>query len=206
MLAPAERGEHVELEKGPNIKPLPLFDPLPDRLEGPVLLKVGDDISTDEILPAGTEVLPFRSNIPAISRFTFRRLDETYYQRAMQHRGSSFVVGGTNYGQGSSREHAAIAPRYLGVRAVIAEGFARIHRQNLCNFGILPLTFVNPGDRGKIEQGDVLMIDAVREGITRGPSIKIINKTRDEVYETEHAMSDRQVKMVLAGSLINLVR
>jgi aconitate hydratase len=207
LLAPAAEGKHVELEKGPNIKPLPLFDPLPDKLEGPVLLKVGDDISTDEILPAGTEVLPFRSNIPEISRFTFSRIDETYYERAMRHQGSgSFVVGGINYGQGSSREHAVIAPRYLGLRAVIARGFARIHRQNLCNFGILPLTFVNPGDREKIDQGDDLLIDAVREGITRGTSIKIINKTKNEIYESEHAMSDRQVKMVLAGSLINLMR
>jgi aconitate hydratase len=207
LLAPAAEGKHVELEKGPNIKPLPLFDPLPDKLGGPVLLKVGDDISTDEILPAGTEVLPFRSNIPEISRFTFSRIDETYYERAMRHQGSgSFVVGGINYGQGSSREHAVIAPRYLGLRAVIARGFARIHRQNLCNFGILPLTFVNPGDREKIDQGDDLLIDAVREGITRGTSIKIINKTKNEMYESEHAMSDRQVKMVLAGSLINLMR
>jgi aconitate hydratase len=207
LLAPAEEGKHVELEKGPNIKPLPLFDPLPDKLGGPVLLKVGDDISTDEILPAGTEVLPFRSNIPEISRFTFSRIDETYYERAMRHQGSgSFVVGGINYGQGSSREHAVIAPRYLGLRAVIARGFARIHRQNLCNFGILPLTFVNPGDWGKIDQGDDLLIDAVREGITRGTSIKITNRTKNEIYESEHAMSDRQVKMVLAGSLINLMR
>jgi aconitate hydratase len=207
LLAPAAEGKHVELEKGPNIKPLPLFDPLPDKLEGPVLLKVGDDISTDEILPAGTEVLPFRSNIPEISRFTFSRIDETYYERAMQHQGSgSFVVGGINYGQGSSREHAVIAPRYLGLRAVIARGFARIHQQNLCNFGILPLTFVNPGDREKIDQGDDLLIDAVREGIMRGTSIKIINRTKNEIYESEHAMSDRQVKMVLAGSLINLMR
>jgi aconitate hydratase len=207
LLAPAAEGKHVELEKGPNIKPLPLFDPLPDKLGGPVLLKVGDDISTDEILPAGTEVLPFRSNIPEISRFTFSRIDETYYERAMRHQGSgSFVVGGINYGQGSSREHAVIAPRYLGLRAVIARGFARIHRQNLCNFGILPLTFVNPGDWGKIDQGDDLLIDAVREGITRGTSIKIINRTKNEIYESEHAMSDRQVKMVLAGSLINLMR
>lgn len=207
LLAPAKEGKHGELEKGPNIKPLPLFDSLPDTLEGPVLLKVGDDISTDEILPAGTEVLPFRSNIPGISRFVFSRIDETYYERAMRYRGSgSFVVGGMNYGQGSSREHAAIAPRYLGLRAVIAKGFARIHRQNLCNFGILPLTFVTPGDWEKIGQGDVLAIDAVRERMTRGTSIQVINKTKDEVYETEHAMSDRQVKMVLAGSLINLVR
>jgi aconitate hydratase len=207
LLAPAKEGENLELEKGPNIKPLPLFDPLPEKLVGPVLLKVGDDISTDEILPAGTEVLSFRSNIPGISRFTFRRIDETYYERAMKYRESgSFVVGGMNYGQGSSREHAAIAPRYLGLRAVIARGFARIHLQNLCNFGILALTFVNPGDREKIDQGDVLVIDAVRDRIKRGASIQIINRTKDEMYETVHAMSERQVKMVLAGSMINLVR
>jgi aconitate hydratase len=207
LLAPAEEGERVELEKGPNIKPLPRFDPLPEKLEGPVLLKAGDDISTDDIMPAGTKVLPFRSNIPEISKFTFSRLDETFYDRAIKHRESrSVVVGGMNYGQGSSREHAAIGPRYLGVRAVVAKGFARIHWQNLCNFGILPLTFVNPDDWERIDQSDVLAIENVRNAIQSGKQLSVINKTKDEIYETQHAMSERQVEMVLAGSLINLVR
>jgi aconitate hydratase len=207
LLAPAGEGERFKLEKGPNIKPLPLFDPLPEKLEGRVLLKMGDDISTDEIMPAGTKVLPFRSNIPEISKFTFSRLDETFYERAMNYRESgSVVVGGMNYGQGSSREHAAIGPRHLGVRAVIAKSFARIHWQNLCNFGILPLIFVNPDDWGKIEQNDLLAMDDVRNIIQKRTVIKIMNKTKDESYDAGHAMSDRQINMVLEGSLINLVK
>jgi aconitate hydratase len=207
LLAPAEEGGGVELEKGPNIKPLPPFNPLPEKLEGPVLLKVGDDISTDEIMPAGTKVLPFRSNIPEISKFTFSRIDETYYERAMKYQESgSFVVGGMNYGQGSSREHAAIGPRYLGLRAVIAKGFARIHWQNLCNFGILPLTFVNPDDWERISQNDVLAIEDVRNTVQKVKKLNVINKSRNENYEVEHAMSERQVEMVLKGSLINLVK
>jgi aconitate hydratase len=147
----------VQLEKGPNIKPLPEFDRLPEMLKGPVLLKVGDNVSTDEIMPAGAKVLPFRSNIPEIARFVFSQIDESYSERARKHqRRASFVVGGLNYGQGSSREHAAIAPRYLGVRAVIAKSFARIHWQNLVNFGVLPLMFANPDDHERIRQDDVL--------------------------------------------------
>jgi len=207
LVPPAQEGEQYDLEKGPNIKPLPVLEPLPDNLEGPVLLKVGDDISTDEILPAGAKVLPFRSNIPAISRFVFSPIDETYYERAMgfQKQGS-FVVGGSNYGQGSSREHAALGPRYLGVKTVIAKSFARIHLQNLSNFGILPLIFANPDDWNKIAQGDRLSIPDVRSAILKGHSVKVINLTKNETYETEHSMTHFQVDMVLAGSLINLVK
>ena len=207
LVSPAADGEKVELEKGPNIAPLPRFDPLPDAIEGPVLLKLGDNISTDEIMPAGEQVLPYRSNIPAISKFVFARIDENYHDRAKEHmRSGSLIVGGKNYGQGSSREHAAIAPRYLGLKAVIAKGFARIHRQNLLNFGILPLTFVNPADWEKIHQNDVLVLSGLREAIRRGSQVKVINKTKEETYITEHAMTDRQIEMVLAGSLINLMR
>jgi aconitate hydratase len=207
LVPPAQEGEQYDLEKGPNIKPLPVLEPLSDTLEGPVLLKVGDDISTDEILPAGAKVLPFRSNIPAISRFVFSPVDETYSERAMgfQKQGS-FVVGGSNYGQGSSREHAALGPRYLGVKAVIAKNFARIHLQNLSNFGILPLIFANLDDWNKIAQGDRLSIPDVRNAISRGNSVKVINLTKNETYDTEHRMTQYQVDMVLAGSLINLVK
>ena len=174
LLPPAQEGERYDLEKGPNIKPLPVLEPLPDTLEGPALLKVGDDISTDEILPAGAKVLPFRSNIPAISRFVFSPIDETYYERAMGYqKQGSFIVGGSNYGQGSSREHAALGPRYLGVKAVIAKSFARIHLQNLSNFGILPLIFANPDDWNKIAQGDTLSIPDVRNAILKGHSVKV---------------------------------
>ncbi|UCF92748.1 MAG: aconitate hydratase [Desulfobacterales bacterium] len=207
LVPPSDQPEAVELEKGPNIKPLPPFDPLPDRLEGPVLLKVGDDISTDEIMPAGARVLPYRSNIPAISKFVFSRVDETYYERAVAHqRQASFVVGGHNYGQGSSREHAALAPRYLGLRAVMAKSFARIHWQNLINFGILPLTFADPSDWDRIDPADVLVLADVRHAIQQGQAVKVANQTKGEEYQTAHSMSARQVARVQAGSLINVVR
>src|SRR5690606_31792194 len=141
----------TEIEKGPNIKPLPEFDPLPERIEGKVLLKVEDNISTDEIMPAGSRVPPYRSNIPEISKFVFNTIDEEFYNRAMNSKDSSnFIVGRKNYGQGSSREHAAIAPRYLGIRVVLAATFARIHYQNLANFGILSLEFNDISDWEKI--------------------------------------------------------
>jgi aconitate hydratase len=207
LVAPAEDGSAIELEKGPNIQPLPLFEPLPDRLEAPVLLKVGDDISTDGIMPAGSRVLPYRSNIPEISKFVFEQVDPRYYERAIhQRKTGSFIVAGKNYGQGSSREHAAIAPRFLGVKAVIAKKFARIHFQNLANFGILPLVFVNPADYDKIEQGDLLTIEGVRDAIQASGKITTVNKTKNESYQLEHFMSPRQVEMVLKGSLINTVR
>ncbi|MGR9036754.1 MAG: aconitase family protein, partial [Gammaproteobacteria bacterium] len=207
LLPPAPEGGALSLEKGPNIKPLPDLESMPDTLEGPVLLKAGDDVSTDEIMPAGAKVLPYRSNIPEISRFVFSQIDETYYERAMgfQKQGS-FVVGGANYGQGSSREHAALAPRYLGVRAVIAKGFARIHLQNLSNFGILPLIFAEPEDWNKIDQGDRLSLPDVRNAIQKGHGVRVINLTKNETYEAVHPMSPYEVDMVLAGSLINLVK
>jgi aconitate hydratase len=207
LIPPTPAGEQVELVKGPNIQSLPSFEPLPDSLEGPVLIKLGDNISTDEIMPAGEQVLPYRSNIPAISKFVFHGVDASYYERAMRHQQTgSFIVGGRNYGQGSSREHAAIAPRYLGVRAVVAKSFARMHRQNLINFGILPLTFANPDDWNRIALGDVLRLPDVREAIQRGNQVKILNQSKSETYMTAHAMSDRQVQMLLAGGLINLFR
>ena len=207
LIPPADGGQEVPLVKGPNIAPLPPFDPLPDRLEGPVLLKLGNDVSTDEILPAGARVLPFRSNIPEISRFTFAAIDESYYERAkrFQQQGS-FVVGGENYGQGSSREHAALAPRFLGLRVVLAKSFARIHWQNLINFGILPLQFVNPADWEDIQQDDVLVLEGVREALQTSKRISVRNKTRGQSIDAEHSMSARQVSIVLAGSLISVVR
>ncbi len=207
LIAPPESGKEIELEKGPNIKPLPPFDPLPDTISGKVLLKVGDNISTDEIMPAGAEILPFRSNIPEISKYAFSRIDENFYERAIKHQQKGFVVvGGNNYGQGSSREHAALAPRFLGLKIVIVKSFARIHWQNLINFGILPLTFVNPGDYDRIEQEDELETVDIRRVLSQGNRIRITNKTKNETYETEHILSERQIEMVLEGSLINVVR
>ncbi len=206
FLSPSDKAETVELEKGPNIKPLPPFDKLSEKIEGPVILKVGDNISTDEIMPAGAKVLPYRSNVPEISKFTFYQVDESFYDRAMKYQTSgSIIIGGENYGQGSSREHAAIAPRYLGVRAVIAKSFARIHWQNLANFGILALTFVNPDDYDKIEQMDDLVIDNVSDDIKRG-KMSVSVKSKNIIFEVEHSLSRRQIEMVLNGSLINVIR
>jgi aconitate hydratase len=207
LVPPEADGGEVELEKGPNIKPMPAFEELPDLLDGPVLLKVGDDVSTDEIMPAGAAVLPLRSNIPEISRYVFSRIDETYPERAIVYRDTgSFVIGGHNYGQGSSREHAAIAPRYLGLRAVIAKSFARIHAQNLANFGILPLTFEDPADWNDIQQDDVLRLDNLQTILSLGRRLDARNLTRDRTYRLNHILSERQLKMVLAGGLINAIR
>jgi len=207
LLAPATLNKVVDLEKGPNIKPLPTFPALSDTLSGPVLLKVADNISTDSILPAGTKVLPFRSNIPGISQFVFTQIDETYPQRALAHQQTgSFIVGGQNYGQGSSREHAAIAPRYLGVIAVIAKSFARIHAQNLVNFGILPLTFSDPQTWEHIQQGDSLEITKVRTSLQQGQTLQVINVTQQHTYAVQHHLSTREISIILAGGLINYVK
>jgi len=207
LLRPADESAKMELEKGPNIISLPDLDGLPHTLSGPVALKVGDDVSTDEIMPAGARVLPFRSNIPEISKFVFEQVDERFYERVSPYRESGFViVGGSNYGQGSSREHAALAPRFLGLRIVLARSFARIHRQNLANFGILPLTFVNPADYNTIEQGDELWFETLRNSVSAGPRVTVHNRTRDNMFETEHDLARREVDMVLAGSQISVVK
>jgi len=207
FVPPAAAGEAVELEKGPNIRPLPPFDPLPEAVSGPVLLKMGDDVSTDEIMPAGNRILPFRSNIPEISKFAFSRIDESFYERSAPHRETGFVVvGGENYGQGSSREHAAIAPRYLGLRLVAAKSFARIHWQNLINFGILPLTFANAADYDDVQPGDELELGGLPQALSAGPQLTLHNRTRGRRYPVTHALSPSQIEMVARGSRINLVR
>ncbi|SFB39925.1 aconitase [Amycolatopsis marina] len=209
LVPPLEPGEaeREELVKGPNISALPDFPPLPDRIEAPVLLKVPDDISTDEISPAGARALPFRSNIPMLSEFTFSQVDETYPQRAREVADGPghLIVGGDNYGQGSSREHAAITPRHLGLRAVIAKSFARIHWQNLANFGILALEFVDPADYERIDQGDTLELESLREGLSESPELTARNVTKDEQYRLHHRLSERQVEAVMAGGRIPLL-
>jgi len=205
--APGPRDGRAPLEKGPNIKELGSFDPLPRTLRGPVLLKVGDDISTDEILPAGARALPYRSNIPEIARFTFEPIDSGYYERALAHRDAShLVVAGKNYGQGSSREHAALAPRFLGVRAVLARGFARIHGQNLANFGIVPLVFDDPADYDVIEQNDEIVMDGIREALEAGRPVRARHARRGREIALRHDLSRRQVEQVLAGGIIPLTR
>lgn len=193
--------------KGPNIQPLPEFSVLATTIEGPVLIKVGDDISTDTILPAGAQVLPFRSNIPGISQFVFEQIDPGYAKRTMEYQKTgSIILGGNNYGQGSSREHAAIAPRYLGVQAVITKSFARIHRQNLVNFGVLPLIFKNPADYDDIEQNDILEITDIPETIQKTKLIKARNNTKNNTYTLQHTLSPRELEILLAGGLINWIR
>ncbi|MEJ2153936.1 MAG: aconitate hydratase [Desulfobacteraceae bacterium] len=207
LVGPDGDGTVHELEIGPNIQPLPEFEPLPDRLEGPVLLKMGDDISTDEIMPAGAAVLPLRSNIPEISRFAFSRIDASFYDRAMAHQKTGlFVVGGENYGQGSSREHAALAPRYLGLRAVIAKSFARIHAQNLVNFGIVPLTFTRSSDWDDIVQEDRLRMDDLVGVLKAGKPFEIRNLNKNRAYKVAFALSARQLGVLTAGGLINHIR
>jgi aconitate hydratase len=209
LVAPldADLARKVALEKGPNIKALPALDPLPDTLRAPVLLVVGDDVSTDEILPAGARVLPFRSNIDRIADFAFEPIDRTYAARAKAARATGHViVGGDNYGQGSSREHAALAPRFLGLRAVIAIRFARIHRENLVNFGVLPLVFEDRGDHARIQQGDELAIDGLRAALNEGRALVVRDVTRALDVRVRHDLSPRELEMVLAGGLIAVMR
>ncbi|MBF0635548.1 MAG: aconitate hydratase, partial [Nitrospinae bacterium] len=186
----------VEIIRGPNIAPLPRFDKLPGRLGGRVLLKTGDNITTDDIMPAGAKVLPLRSNIPAISEYVFEKVDKTFPKRAKE-AGGGFVIGGQNYGQGSSREHAAIAPKYLGVKAVIVKSFARIHMANLINFGILPLQFVNESDYDKIEQGDDLDIDVTN----LAGNLTLVNKTKGVEIPVKTGMGGRDLEVMKAGGL-----
>ena len=195
----------VELVKGPNIASLPLFEPLPDAIEAQVLLKVADDISTDEIMPPGLRVLPYRSNIPKIAEFSFDRLDPSYVARAKQVLGH-VVVGGSNYGQGSSREHAALGPQSLGLRVVLAKSFARIHQQNLINFGVLALTFVNPSDYDDIQAGDVLRLTDLRRALADRDQLFTDNITQGTKLQVSCDMTPRQVEFFLRGGVINWMK
>lgn len=207
VVPPPSDGRHISLEKGSNIKPLPMFEPLPDFLEGPVLIKLEDNISTDEIMPAGAKVLPYRSNIPEISRFVFDQIDEKYPERTKPYQAKGhFIVGGNNYGQGSSREHAAIAPRYLGVRAVLAKNFARIHRANLANFGIVPLTFLDPKDWDRINQNDLLLMPDIRNEIKKGKLVTVKNVNQGYTFQMQHELSQRDLENVLEGGWISHFR
>jgi aconitate hydratase len=201
---PPEDAQAEELQRGSNISTLPDSEPLPDELRVPVLLKMGDDISTDEISPAGARALPYRSNIPKLSDFTFAGVDEEYPARARD-TGPHAVVAGDNYGQGSSREHAAITPRYLGLAVVIARSFARIHWQNLANFGVLALEFTNPDDLNSIEPGDELEFDDLRATIRDATEITTTNCTKNQRYTLRHRLSPRQVEAVLAGGRISVL-
>jgi aconitate hydratase len=202
---PQKEARQVELVKGPNIASLPTFEPLPDEIEVPILLKLENDVSTDEIMPPGLRVLPFRSNIPLIAEFSFDRIDPTYVERAKQVSGH-IVVGGSNYGQGSSREHAALGPQYIGLRAVLSKGFARIHAQNLINFGVLPLTFTDLADYNCLQASDVLRLSDLRRTLTVGGDLVVENVTREQKFLMRHDMSPRQVEFLLQGGLINWMK
>ncbi|WP_195270823.1 aconitate hydratase [Eubacterium sp. 1001713B170207_170306_E7] len=204
VVAPAPEGEAVEVIKGPNIKPFPLAKPLADTVEGKALIIVEDNITTDHIMPSNAKLLPYRSNIPYLADYCLAPCDPEFPQRAKDNDGG-FIIGGQNYGQGSSREHAALAPVYLGIKGVIAKSFARIHKNNLINNGILPMVFENEADYDKISLGDDLMIDNARGQVNTG-KIVLKNKTKNEEYPLLIEVSERQKEMLQAGGLINLMR
>ncbi len=207
IVPPASEAEmdSVEVLRGPNIKPFPVAEPLMETIEAGVSLKVGDNITTDHIMPAGAKILPLRSNIPKISEHCFAVCDESFPKRALE-MGKSIVVGGSNYGQGSSREHAALAPLYLGVKAVITKSFARIHMANLVNAGILPLTFANEADYDRIDADDVLEIKNVAGQLKAGDTLTVANKTKGVEFTVNIAVSDRQKEMLYAGGLLNYTK
>lgn len=197
--------DSIEVLRGPNIKPFPVSEPLAETIDAKCSLKVGDNITTDHIMPAGAKILPLRSNIPKISEFCFAVCDEKFHDRALE-LGKSIIVGGSNYGQGSSREHAALAPLYLGVKAVIVKSFARIHMANLINAGIVPLTFANESDYDKIDQMDELKIENIGKQIANGKVIKVTNVTKGFDFEVNADLSDRQKEMLYAGGLLNYTK
>ncbi len=195
-----ENADKIQVVRGPNIKPLPTAKPLEDVIKANLTLKVGDNITTDHIMPAGAKILPYRSNIPYLSKYCFAVCDETFAERA-QKEGSSIIVGGNNYGQGSSREHAALVPLYLGVKAVVAKSFARIHSANLINAGILPLTFACEEDYDKLSQDDKLEINNAIEGIEKG-CLYLNNLTKGETYTLNCSFTERQIEILKAGGLL----
>ena len=206
LIPPPKDWSKVEVVRGPNIKPVPVKEPLQDRIEAEVVLKTGDNITTDDIMPAGAEVLPLRSNIPEISKYVYVRIDETFPERAKT-AGACFIVGAENYGQGSSREHAAIAPMYLGLQAVIVKSIARIHRANLINFGILPLTFENPADYDAVGQGDRLVIwDLVSKIAPGGVILPVRNVSKGKTFNARLDVSPRETELLKAGGLLPYTR
>ncbi len=204
IIFPTEALRRTEVKRGPNIQPFPEFDPLPEKLEATVALKVGDNMSTDGIMPAGSEILPLRSNIAAISEYVFHQVDPEFVGRS-QKAGNSVVIGGDNYGQGSSREHAALAPRYLGVRAKIAKSFARIHKANLCNFGIVPLVFKNPQDYDDVQTGNEVIFADLRQHLESGATEIPVRIGGREILTTLD-VSDRQRQHLLAGGTLNHIK
>jgi aconitate hydratase len=205
FVLPSERPEAVEVIRGPNIKPLPKGRAMPETLEGEVLILLGDDITTDDIMPAGAHILSLRSNIPAISEYVFSRRDSGFVKRAKDS-GGGFVVAGRNYGQGSSREHAAMAPMVIGVKGVFARSFARIHRANLINFGILPMALVTDEDLEGIQPGDHVVIEDVVSRLKQGGPLRVLNSTRGRTFEVQVDLDDREKDVLIAGGLLRFTR
>jgi aconitate hydratase len=204
IVPPKEDASGVKVIKGPNIKEVSIKEPLKERIEAEVLLKLGDNITTDDIMPAGSAVLPFRSNIPAISEFVFRNIDPSFSGRAKEAKtkGGGILIGGENYGQGSSREHAAIAPMFLGIQAVIAKTFARIHRSNLINFGILPLIFDDPNDYGRIGQGDRLVLMDVYPSLDGSQKYVVEDQSQGFTFTVKSNLNDREKGIIKSGGLL----
>lgn len=200
--ATPEEADAVKVIYGPNIKSVPLGTPLTDSVSTQVMLKVGDNITTDHIMPAGAKILPYRSNVPHLSQFCFRQCDEDFAENCKK-MGGGIIVGGQNYGQGSSREHAALVPLYLGIKAVVAKSFARLHKANLINSGIIPLTFKNPEDYDKIEKFDKVTLKDVKNAIENDKDITLINETKGEEYTLVGGFSERQKNMLIFGGLLN---
>jgi aconitate hydratase len=205
IFPPAAAPETIEIRRGPNIKPLPTRADLEETLSGEVLLKLGDNISTDHILPAGPQVLPLRSNVPAIAEYLFRYVDPTFVERVKARHGG-FVVAAQNYGQGSSREHAALCPMFFGVKAILAQSFARIHRDNLINYAVLPLAFSDATDYDTLDPEDQLEISDVRQRLEDGATrLPVYNRTKQTTFETTLELTDRERRTVLAGGLLRYV-
>ena len=202
--APECEADLVVVERGPNIKPIPKGMPPAEDLACSLILKVGDNITTDHIMPAGAKILPYRSNVPKLSEFCFTVCDPDFPERAKRE-GGGIILGGSNYGQGSSREHAALVPQYLGVRAVIAKSFARIHVANLINFGIVPMTLKNEADYDKLTEGEALRIDGFRAAIESSDAAYLVTPNGEKI-ELTLTLTDRQRKILLAGGLLNYTR
>jgi aconitate hydratase len=206
MIRPENAGNNMEIYRGPNIGAPPANSALPDVISGKVTIKVGDKITTDHIIPAGAR-MKYRSNIPKYSEFVFENVDDSFARRAMAQKEAgkhNIIVAGLSYGQGSSREHAAICPMYLGVRAIIAKSLERIHAANLINFGILPLTFLNERDYDTVTEGDDLEIPALRAAVMEGRNPVVQNKTRGTIFEVSCSLSSRQKQIILAGGALNV--
>lgn len=204
IISPVEDISEVEVVRGPNIKPFPLNTPLKDDISGKVVLKVEDNITTDHIMPSNAKLLPFRSNIPYLAEFCFNTVDEDFPKRAKDNNGG-FIIGGDNYGQGSSREHAALAPLYLGIKAVLVKSFARIHKANLINSGIIPMTFENSEDYDKIDLNDEFEMANLYKDILTG-RVKITNKSKGEEFYAKVELSPEEIEVIKAGGKLNFTK